>query len=129
MKKNLVLFLAIMLTSCISTVKKLSNLYGKELSAPPPHFGTSNTLTINKDSTFEYKDGSYPAVGYAKGYWRLNADQSGIILKTINEDSHNIGKPILDTIFLNLDGKLVKIKNKTTVEMQGELFRLSPTGK
>jgi hypothetical protein len=128
MKKNLIIFLAITLTSCNNTVKKLSNLYGKELSTPPPHFGASNKLTINKDSTFEYKDGSYPAVGYAKGYWRLNADKSGIILKTINEDNHDIGKPILDTIFLSLNGRLVKIKNKTTVEMRGELFRVPSNG-
>src|SRR5436190_21408938 len=88
-----------MFCSCNNTVKKLTNMFGKELSAPQGHLFSPSKLVINKDSSFEYKEGG-PVLKYSKGTWVLV--KSNVILKS-SKELRQVNKQLVDTVFLNLD--------------------------
>ncbi|WP_324556701.1 hypothetical protein [Agriterribacter sp.] len=109
--------------SCSNKLKILTSLYGKELEAPQDHLFSPSKLIIYKDSTFEYSEGG-PALKYSKGVWVLNADKKSIKLESIKGITPKIDKQLVDTVFLNLDGTVVKLRSKKEVKINQTIFYL-----
>jgi len=115
-KKNQLILIALVLCSCNTPLKTLTGLYGKELCAGGGDLCAPHKLYVYSDSTFEYNECG-PVVMYSKGYWHLGNNRSQIMLQTINEQEHNISKKFIDTIFLDLNNTVLKIKKRKTLEM------------
>lgn len=124
-RKRKVLFLAVVLLSysCSNKLKILTSLYGKELATSQGHLFSPGKLIIYRDSTFEYSEGG-PALKYSKGRWVLNADKKSIILESTRGMESKIDKQLVDTVFLNLDGTIVKLRSKKEVEMNQTILYL-----
>ena len=103
---------------CNSGIKKLPNIYGKKLSTPQGHLFSPRQLYIYGDSTFQYTEGG-PALKYTKGKW-IKVDKSRIALKSINQIRQE--KELRDTVFLDFDSMVVRIRGKNKVEMNNQLF-------
>ncbi|PVD53788.1 hypothetical protein DC498_04570 [Terrimonas sp.] len=125
-RKRKLLFLAVVLLaySCNNKLKILTSLYGKELEASQSHLFSPSKLILYKDSTFEYSEGG-PALKYSKGVWILNADKKSVTLGSIKGIEQKIDKQLVDTVFINLDGKIVKLRSKKKVEMNQTIFYMS----
>lgn len=124
-RKRKVPFLAVVLLlySCSNKLEILTSLYGKELEASQGHLFSPSKLILYKDSTFEYSEGG-PALKYSKGTWVLNADKKSITLESINGRKLNIDKQLVDTVFLNLDGTVVKLRSKKEVKINQTILYL-----
>ena len=105
--------------SCSNGIKRLTNLYEKKLSAPRGHLFSGSELFMYGDSTFEYREGG-PALKYSRGRWKLNADKCSITLKSARH--YKGSRQLLDTVFLQFDSTIVRIKRTKTVELNNQLF-------
>jgi len=109
-----------MLFSCNNEIKKLHNLYNKELSTAQGPLFPASKLFIYSDSTFKYEE-SGPALKISKGRWVLNEDRSSLTLISSNE-YRATDKSLLDTVFLDMNGMVVRIKNRHEVEVRDRRF-------
>ena len=108
-----------LILSCNAGIKNLPVLYGKKLYASYMYMLGSNELILYADSTFKYT-GAGLARNFTIGKWWVH-DKKSIILTS---GTYNLvpNKQIVDTILVNFDNRIIKIKGRDKVELNDEVF-------
>jgi hypothetical protein len=112
-------FILMVICSCNAGIKNLPAVYGKKLFSPYRHMIGRNELLIFADSTFIYSGGG-GTVHFTLGKWRVY-DKKSIILTSgvYNLVPH---KQLVDTILVNFENRIIKLKGRDRVELNGELY-------
>jgi hypothetical protein len=114
-------FILMVICSCNAGIKNLPALYGKKLFSPYRHMIGRNEILIFADSTFIYSGGG-GAVHFTQGKWRVYDKNSIIITSGVYNLVPN--KQLADTVLINFDNRIIRIKGRDIIELDGELYIL-----
>jgi hypothetical protein len=116
------LFISAVTCSCHTEIRQLNNILGKRLATGKGPYGGTSELILYSDSTFKYV-GSGVCVNYSTGKWNFNKKKSGVILRSF-KGVPNRSKGIIDTLFVEFVGEVIRFKRKGVVEFRNEVYKL-----
>jgi hypothetical protein len=110
---------------CCTTQKETQSYFGeKYFENPRGHVYSESKIWFKNDSTFKFV-GSGPSMFLSEGRWLYDRTKREIKLITDNKLRPSINNYI-DTMWVDLSGKNIKVLSKTKILFEDKLYYLTP---